>query len=68
MTTSTKPRLLSPIQVQRLEQLMADAAAFPKSYSRERIMEEADAILDSEVEASCVVCDGRGCEFCPKTS
>ncbi len=66
MTVSTKPRLLSPLQVQQLEQLMADAEKFPRSYSRERLMDEADRILDSEVEAECVVCDGRGCEFCPK--
>jgi len=66
VTTSTKPRILSPSQVKRLEQLMADAERFPRSYSRERIMQEADEILDSEVSKTCVVCDGRGCEFCPK--
>lgn len=66
MTTSTTPRLLSPSQVQRLEQLMAEAERYPKSYSRDRIMFEANMILDEEVETSCVVCDGRGCEHCPK--
>jgi len=59
-----------------LAKLLADAEKYPRSYGRERIMEEADAILDYALDMArkvaslpapmCVVCDGLGCEFCAK--
>jgi hypothetical protein len=60
-----------------MRELAATAKRYPGSYSRERVMEEAnrflDAALDHAVAAvaanpprtSCVVCDGLGCEYCP---
>lgn len=60
-----------------LADLVATAAKYPKSYDRERLMEEADRLLDAALDhaasgvaanpprTSCVVCDGLGCEFCP---
>lgn len=60
-----------------MRELAAMREKYPRSYSRERVMEEADRILDMcldnaatvvaeyPVEADpCIVCDGRGCEFC----
>ena len=58
-----------------LRDLADKARRWPQSYSRERVMEEADAILDAALDkasralaqADCIVCDGEGggrCEFC----
>lgn len=61
-----------------LSRLLADAEQYPASYDRERIMREADAILDDALDlaskaklvkpVACVVCDDEGCEFCPKVA
>ena len=58
-----------------LEDLAKMAREYPASYSRERVMEEADRILDQCLDNAamgwrpniprCVVCDDHGCEFCP---
>lgn len=60
-----------------LRELAETAARYPRSYSRERVMAEADAILDAALDeaaagvvkypaSDCIVCDGLGCEHCPK--
>lgn len=61
-----------------MRELAAMKVKYPRSYSRERVMEEADRILDmcldnaatvvaqypADEARACIVCDGRGCEFC----
>jgi hypothetical protein len=63
-----------------LRELADLAARYPRSYSRDRVMAEADAILDAALDEAadgvakfpassmpkCVVCDDLGCEYCPK--
>lgn len=60
------------------QDLEAKRKRWPRAYSRQRYMEEADAILDAALDqaaaavkqypAECVVCDGLGCEHCPKVA
>lgn len=61
-----------------MQELAAMRVKYPRSYSRERVMDEADRILDqcldnaaagvaefpADEDPPCIVCEGHGCEFC----
>ena len=78
--SSTRARYAGVIARPALLRLKLDAEKYPRSYGRDRVMAEADAILDAALDEaadtavkfsvlpSCVVCDDLGCEFCPKAS
>lgn len=77
MATLTKVRFAGILAQPALEALLAEARRYPASYDRERVMAEADRILDYALDKaafvekkrpSCVVCDGFGCEHCPKVA
>lgn len=75
---STRARVAASAARSELVALLELAERYPRSWGRERVMAEADLILDKaldEAEAlamkfnvlpKCVVCDDLGCEFCPK--
>lgn len=81
MATLTESRLAGIAARPGLQRLLADARAYPASYDRERLMMEADRILDESLDEArrilsrktkrivmCAVCQDEGCEMCPKVS
>lgn len=76
MKTVTVTQLAGMAAAPELEELLAQAQAYPASYDRERVMREADRILDAALDESvqalgprrivmCAVCQDDGCEHCP---
>lgn len=77
---AVRTRMAGRIASEALRELLALRDTYPRSYGRERVMEEADRILDEALDEAenvvakfgpsalptCVVCDDLGCEHCPK--